>query len=373
MFSQLDGWDYLILASDKNSLTGGRVYSQPGLLAIPVNSHSSNGLRRIASWMIYAERAVLLGLRQGAVDVVYASSPHLLAGLAGWIIASVKRAPLVIEIRDLWPSVLVEMGQISENSLAYKALRLLEERLYKHAQAIVVLAPGARTGLLRRGIPAAKLHVIPNAADPEDFRPSEARSVLRRRYGFDRCTFLYAGAHGPANGLDLLLSAASDLREQAVDIVLVGGGVCKDALRAEVEKQQLRNVRFLDSVPKREVPDLLAAADVGLHVLADVPIFREAVSPNKVFDYMAAGLPIVTNSPGVVGDLVASANCGLISEPGGLECAISEMLNAGPDARRTLGASGRAWIAANQSRQAMVNRLGRTLTSVVAKPLKGSR
>ena len=317
-------------------------------------AYTSNGWRRILNWISYAMTAFWLGVRQRRVDVVYGSSPHLLAALAAWAISAVRRVPFVLEVRDLWPRVLVDMGQLSETSLVYRVLTRLELFLYARARRIVVMAEGARTDLVRRGVPAEKIVYIPNGADPEDFVPSASREVLREKYGFDKFTAIYTGAHGPANGLDLLLDAAHEVRDLPIDIVLVGGGVAKPALQRDAERRGLTNVRFLDPVPKEEIPDLLHAADLGLHVLADVELFRDGVSPNKVFDYMAAGLPVLTNCPGLVSDLVRNAACGVVTPPNGIAGGVRSWI---AETGTNQGDTGTIWIQEHQSRSAMARRL----------------
>lgn len=359
LFSRLEGWEHLIIASDLNPQTGRRVGDSEGFVTVPVVGYSSNGISRILNWASYAVTATLRGLRVGRVDVVYGSSPHLLAALAAWVLAVLKRAPFVLEVRDLWPKVLVDMNHMSESSPIYRALTVLEEFLYARARTIVIMAEGSRTELVARGVDPDKIVYIPNGADPEDFVPSAPREELRERYGFHRVTAVYAGAHGPANGLDLLLDGAESAPE--VDVVLVGGGVLKDSLRDEAQRRGLTNVRFLDPIPKSEVPDLLAAADIGVHVLADVPLFRSAVSPNKVFDYMAAGLPTLTNCPGLVSDLVREAGAGVAVEPTGLAAGLRSLGALAPGERDAMGAAGQTWIGKHQSRRAMAGRLSAAL------------
>lgn len=360
LFSKLDGWDYLIIASDLNPQTGKRIAAEPGFAVVHVPAYSTNGLRRVFNWAAYAWRAILLGLRQRDVDVVYGSSPHLLAALAAWVIATAKRVPFVMEVRDLWPQVLVDMGTLRTTSPVYRVLAALEGFLYRRAASIVVMAQGTQEVLIERGLARSKIVYIPNGADPEDFVRSSPREVLRERYGFAKCTAIYAGAHGPANGLHLLLDAAVELRSLDLEIVLVGGGVEKPRLVDQARERSLNNVRFMDPVPKAEIPDLLGAADVGLHVLADVELFQTAVSPNKLFDYMAAGLPTITNCPGLVAALVQSARCGVSCEPHGLAHALRHFL-MNKVQHESWGESGRRWIAENQSRRAMALRLGSVL------------
>lgn len=355
LFDRLVGWDHLIVASNLNPQTGKAVSDEIGFVTVPVVSYSSNGLFRILNWVSYGATASFKGLAAGPIDVAYGSSPHLLAGLAAWQLSVVKRAKFVLEVRDLWPRVLVDMGHLSADSLIYKSLTALEEFLYARADAIVVMAEGSRTELVSRGVPVDKIHYIPNGADTEDFVPSASREELREAYGFTRTTAVYAGAHGPANGLDLLLDAAEQTPE--VDIVLVGGGILKDQLREDKQKRNLTNVRFLEPIPKVEIPDLLAAADIGIHVLVDAELFRTAVSPNKVFDYMAAGLPTLTNCPGLVTDLVRQSGAGVAVQPRDLAVGIRKLADVSPTKRNSIGQAGKTWITENQSRTLMAMRI----------------
>ena len=365
LFSRLAGWQYRIVTADKNHLTGKTVEPEPGIRPVPTIKYTNNGLRRILNWTSYALGAVAVGLSQRRLSVVYASSPHLLAGLAGLVVAKVRRVPFILEIRDLWPHILVHMGQISEKSPVYRALTLLENLLYRHAARIVVMAPGTESELLGRGITAERIVYVPNGADPEDFIPSASREELREKYEFKRLTAVYAGAHGPANGLDLVLDAAAASIDLPLDVVLVGSGIDKEALVTHAEEMGLTNIRFMDPVSKTEIPDLLYAADFGLHVLADVELFRSAVSPNKLFDYMAAGIPILTNSPGLVGDWVENSGSGKAVQPTDLADGFAEFVGMGDEVRRQRGEAGRDWLVANQSRSAMAIRLDECLTSVV--------
>ncbi|MFI7551055.1 glycosyltransferase family 4 protein [Micromonospora sediminimaris] len=351
----------MVIAGRLNMATGQPQRAEPGFRPVAVTPYRGNGLGRVVNWASYAVTATAAGLRQPRPDLVYGSSPHLLAGVSGWIVATIRRAPFVLEIRDLWPQVLVDMGKLSESSLTYRVLERVELFLYRRARRVVIMAPGLRSMLESKGVEPERIAFIPNAADPADFVPSASRDELRRRYGFNRRTAVYAGAHGPANGLDLLLCAARAVPE--LDVVLVGSGVDKPRLQASA--QNIRNVRFLDPVPKTEMPDILHAADVGVHVLADVELFRAGVSPNKVFDYMAAGLPIITNSPGVVGDLVMGAGSGYVVAPGDLAHGLGQAAQASPAELAKVGAAGRRWIQQSQSRTAMSEALARLLASVV--------
>ncbi len=357
LFSRLTSWSHLIVVA--NTSAGQTQNDEPitGFAPVSAMSYTSNDLARVANWVSYGISSTSHFMKGHRPDVVYGSSPHLFAGLAAYALSRRWRVPFVLEIRDLWPQVLVDMGQLEETSPVYRALKGLEGFLYAKADVIVVLASGTADYLTARGIPGDKIVLIPNAADPEDFVVNTDRQELRVRYGFDRRTFVYAGAHGPANGLDLLLAAATDATGQDFDIVLVGEGVAKGDLMVQARQLGLGNVRFADPIPKSEIPELLAAADIGLHVLADVPLFRYGVSPNKVFDYMAAGLPVLTNTPGVVGDLVSSAGAGVVVSPSNLADGIREMTTQSSAELASMGSAGRKFMAEQHSRTEMAGRL----------------
>lgn len=366
LFSALDGWDHIIFAARTNYTTRRRQQDQDGFHFVPVTAYASNGISRILNWASYSVMATLAGLRllRRRPDVVYASSPHLLAGATGVLLSTAYRRPFILEVRDLWPKVLVDMGQLSPESRLHKVLAGLESALYRRADRIVVLTPGVVTELIDMGVDAGKIELIPNAADPAYFHIDEDRALVRERLAFDKVTVLYAGAHGPANGLDLALDAAVELRDLHVEIILVGDGISRDDLRERAAREGIDNVRFLEPVNKDAVPELLAGADIGLHCLADVPLFRYGVSPNKIFDYMASGLPVLTNTPGEVTDLVEGAAAGVAVQPNGIASGIRRMVEAGSDGRERWGASGKAWITANQTRTAMGHRLEKLLDSV---------
>lgn len=366
LFSRLKRWDATIIASNRNLFTRATVEAEaPMVRTVWTSRYASNGLARVMNWITYAATSVFAALPLRAT-VVYASSPHLLAGLAGWLVASVQRSVFVFEVRDLWPKVLIEMGSINERSILARVLRRLEEFLYRRARAIVVFSSGVECDLTYRGIEPHKVVVIPNGADPGAFEPPADHDQLRRRFGFRKFTIVYTGAHGPANGLEFVLEAATEIQKELdVEFVLLGDGVEKQKLIAEAARRKLMNVRFMDPIPKSEMPALLGAADAGLHVLADVPMFRYGVSPNKLYDYMAAGLPVITNTPGETAELVRRANAGIAVEPSGVAEGVREMLRVGEEQRLAWGTSAREFMQRHRSRAVLAAKLEALLDNLV--------
>lgn len=364
LFERLEDWETVILAGRRSLLDQSAVVDHGSLRTVPVTPYTGNGVSRVANWLSYTLMALLRGGVRRRLAVVYGSSPHLGAAAAGLIIARLHRAPFVLEVRDLWPRILLDAGMLTERSALYRALRRLELSLYRRADAIVVLAKGAGWELECDGVDLDKIHFLPNGADPSDFAVETDRAQLRQRHGLNGTVVVYAGAHGPANGLELVLDAAQALAGTNARFLLVGDGLAKADLMADARRRGLDNVEFRDPIPKQDIPDLLAAADIGLHCLADLPLFRHGVSPNKLYDYMAAGLPVVTNTPGEVAAMVDEAGAGEAVGPREIAAAVARMAGLEPEVLAKLGDNGRSWMTQHRSRTALADQLATLLDQV---------
>jgi glycosyltransferase involved in cell wall biosynthesis len=370
LFSRLDNWSSCILAADHafQGRQAVRVHEQ-SFQTVPTTPFSGNYATRVLNWASYACTAFAVGLlRKPRPDVVYGSSPHLLAALTAWALARLRRARFVLEIRDIWPLILVEMNLMSASSLVYRSLEGLERFLYRRADRIVILAEGTGTRLAECGVPASRITHIPNGAEPSDFVPSEDRYQARARLGLDGFVFVYAGAHGEANGLELLLKAAGEIRQELpeVSFLLLGDGPSKQELVDTTRRLGLKNVLFRDPVPKDSLANIFVACDAGIHVLADVPLFRYGVSPNKVHDYMAAGLPVLTNTPGEVARLVEDASAGVAVDASDLAAGVRRIVKADDQQRDEWSASGRAFMEEHRSRTVLAAELKRMLEGLLS-------
>jgi glycosyltransferase involved in cell wall biosynthesis len=263
-----------------------------------------------------AASTYLLGAPCPPGTVYVGSSPHLLAAFGTWAVARARRRPFVLEVRDLWPESYSAMTGKS-TGLYVRLLRWIADLLYRHAELIVVLAAANAAEVHARGVPSERICCIPNGVDLATFvadRLVEAPLSDRGRF-----TFVYAGAHGPANGLDTVVDACAELvrrGQNEIRVVLLGDGAAKDGLVRRATSLGLRNLVFRDAVPKQQVGPLLGTADAGLMVLAPAKLFAYGVSPNKLFDYLAAGLPVVTNVPGSLASIVLEADAGVACSAG---------------------------------------------------------
>jgi glycosyltransferase involved in cell wall biosynthesis len=314
--------------------------------------YDRNDAKRIANWLSFARSVVRTEWTSDPPDVVLGSSPQLFAALGAWRVAHRLRVPFVLEIRDLWPESLGVAGR--RRGPGYWGLWIVARFLYRVASRIVVLARGVEEYLKRLGVPPNRIVYVPNGADLSAF------SIPATRQG-DALRIVYAGAHGPANGLDVVLGAARLLHDdRQVRFVLVGDGPAKAALVQQAQHERLSNVEFLDPVPKARIPHLLASCDAGLMVLKDLPLFAFGVSPNKLFDYWSAGLPVVCNVPGEVAGWVREANGGVQAADAtaeSLAAAIRTLLAMTAERRTSLGAAGREWVRREHDRPVLAARL----------------
>ncbi len=366
MFGLLSSrWTATVIAGDRNLFDQSEVRSQGILQTVRVTPYTGNGVSRVVNWVSFALSGGIRALRDERPAVVYGSSPHMLSALAGWVIARLRRAGFVLEIRDLWPQILLDSGMMTESSFVYRCLKGLERFLYQRADAIIVLASGSIGPILAEGIDEAKIYFVPNGADPSDFAVEEEREALRSEFGFNRFTAVYAGAHGPANGLDLVLQAAIELEAEGLfQIVLFGDGVEKSELVERAKGLGLKSIEFRDPVPKEQIKRVLAAADVGLHSLADIDLFKHGVSPNKLYDYMAAGLPALTNTGGDVARMVETAGSGIAVDPAGIAEGMRTIAAMSEAERSELGHAGRSFMWDERSRAAMAGRVEQVLDRV---------
>ena len=236
-----------------------------------------------------------------------------------------------------------EMGVI-RNPFVLWAMSMLESAAYRAADACIALAPGIADGI-RAKVPSKRIVVIPNGSDlwikeGAEELDSELINTIQQLGHKLKCVF--TGAHGIANGLDAVVDAAAELerrRRNDIALLFIGDGMMKPSLVRRVQQESLKNCVFIDPIPKSELATLLTKVDVGLMILANVPAFYNGTSPNKFFDYLSAGLPIVTNYPGWLADLLEREHCGIVVAPGDPK-AFSDVLERLADSKTERDAMG---------------------------------
>lgn len=357
------GLDSPFIGGRRNGMTD-------GIRVIEFNlaySNSDGFLKRSALFAKFALRSTAVALTEH-YDVLFATSTPLTAGIPGIFARWLRGKPFVFEVRDLWPELPRAMGVI-RNPLLLAAMSILEWVSYRSAHRVIGLSPGIVDGIASKGVARERISLVPNGCDlgifsepVEPWRPREvdATDLLA----------VFAGTHGVANGLAAVLDAAAELRRRErrdIKLLLIGSGKLKGQLQARATRENLHNVIFHDAVSKRRLAGLMACTDIGLQVLANVPAFYYGTSPNKFFDYIAAGVPVLNNYPGWIAELIKQHSCGLAVQPDDA-AAFADALEWAADHRtelRGMGKRGRALAALTFERRTLADQWVAALEAAV--------
>ena len=368
-FLQARGHELVIVASDLNYQTGQRTVEHKGLFA----EQNFDGVRvlrsyiypalhrsyfwRIISFFSFMFSSAWTALQVRDVDLVMGTTPPIFQAVSAWFVAWMRRKPFLLEVRDLWPEFGVSMG-VLKNPVVIALARWLEKFLYARATHILVNSPAYREYMLAKGVPERKVTYIAYGTDVDMFNPNVDGSSIRAELGMqDKFVVLYAGALGQANDIDTILRAAQHLNgEDKIRFVLFGDGKERARLQVDAERMKLSNVVFAGVRPKKEMPGIVASADVCLAILQDIPMFRTTY-PNKVFDYMAAGRATVLVIDGVSRQLIESSNGGAFVQPGNDEQLAKTILELSKDPKRVqqMGQSAREYLVKHLDRRDKLN------------------
>ncbi len=333
-----------------------RVYVYPSL-------HKSF-FHRLINFFSFMFSSFWVGLGVKNVTTVWGTSPPIFQGWTAWLLARIKLVPFVFEVRDLWPEFAVAIG-VLKNTTLIRMSYWLESFLYRHADRIVVNSPGFIPFVQQRG--GKDILLIPNGVDPAMFDPNAKGNDFRGVHNLTNAFIvLYAGAHGISNDLDVILAAAEITRENKnIQYVFVGDGKEKPALQQITLNKGLKNVLFLPAVAKSGMEEVMAASDVCIAILKPLDLYKTTY-PNKVFDYMAAGRPIVLAIDGVIREVVESAHAGIFIPPGNsIEMAkVIVELYKDRDATRQMGLDGRKYVCEHFDRKQMANQFEKLFQSL---------
>jgi glycosyltransferase involved in cell wall biosynthesis len=351
-----EGHQVTVLTGQVSYLTGrgkgnGRLIQretdEAGVEILRVNTYQGwhrSFFHRILSFITFMLSSFIIGLKVKDVDLIWGTTPPLFQVITAWILARLKGAVFLVEVRDLWPYFAVAVGVLT-NPILIRFSEGLEEFLYRRADCVIVNSPGFMGHVRERG--AKNVHLIPNGVDVTMFDPMATGEQFREVHGLkDRFVVIYAGAHGMSNDLEIILRAAVSLREnEAIQFLLIGDGKEKHKLEALARDLLLEYVHFLPSVPKREMPEILASSQACIAILKPLEAFKMTY-PNKVFDYMAAGRPVILVIDGVVRQVVEEAEAGIFVQPGDSDQLAQAILKLAQDRilGRRMGLAGRRFV-----------------------------
>jgi glycosyltransferase involved in cell wall biosynthesis len=332
-------------------------------------------LSQLRSYLAFLPSVFRSGLRAGKVDVVFVTSPPLFPLIAAALLAKLRGAKLILDLRDLWPDEIIACGAGSEKSLPVRAMRLVESWGYRHADLITCTTPSFMETVRQRGADPERLMFLPNGADLDLFKPLPpdneiAQSACKSVDG--KFVVLYSGLLGIKHGLETLLGAASLLRfDPEIRFCFLGSGARGEALREEVKRRRLDNVVFLGERSVAEVPAVLARADVCVSALLPEPYLEKIISV-KLFEYMACEKPVIASQAGEGARRVEESGAGLVTPPGDAR-ALADAVRAlkdDPDRRRAMGDAGRRYVEAHYSRQTWAQRFVTAAERLIQAPAR---
>lgn len=276
-------------------------------------------LGKLVDHASYCASAVSQALRLERPDVVVATSPHLLCGLAGALYSRIRGRPLLIEVRDLWPDSVLPRG-----STSYRAFKLIERFIYREAATVSVLTPAFEEHVLREG--ARRAVTIVGGADTSRFRPGNALPGVREGLGLEgKFVIGYAGTLGTAHDIDFLIDVAARLSQTDLRFLLIGGGPFMERARASASSQCPGMISFLSTQPPERMPDWWRAMDAGLVLLRKTDAMRTVI-PSKIFECMATGLPTIFIGPRGAGSSIVEAHCaGIVLDDADPACVAQQL------------------------------------------------
>ena len=274
--------------------------------------------RKVISFLNFVRQAIKAAMKEKDVDLVFATSTPLTVGYIAMQLKKKKGWPYVFEVRDLWPEFPIQIGAI-KNKMAIKYLRRLERHIYERSEHIVALSPGMKEGVIKAGMPEEKVSMIPNMAKPDKFFPHEPNIEIAKQFGIELGKFnvIHFGSMGRANGLEYIIKTAKilyDKGNKAINFVFMGSGATEPKLKEMAEQYSLDNVMFISSQKMDVVAEVVNCCDASITTFLNLPVLKTN-SPNKLFDSLSAGKPIIVNSAGWTKDLVEKERCGFYVDP----------------------------------------------------------
>lgn len=316
--------------------------------------------KRLKNYLSFTFSSVFQGSKYiDNQDVVIVESPPLFLGWSGYRIAKKKKAKFVFNVSDLWPESAVKLGVLNNKLLIYMSTKL-EEFCYKKADAVTGQTVGIVNNIISRGFSKDKVHLITNGVNTEFFKPENRDIEYRKEIGLEgKFAVCYAGIHGIAQGLEVIIKAADIIKEEKqIQIVFIGEGPEKQKLINMTKEKKLNNITFLPLQPKKNMPRIIASMDATIIPLKKLDLFKGAL-PSKMFEALSSELPIILAAEGEAERLINTAHAGLVVEPENekeIAEAVLKLYN-NEELRKQLGKNGREYVSKNYSRDIIARKL----------------
>lgn len=305
----------VVVLAGKNSLDGGNERSWEAVYCPTIPLKKKTSFYRVANQLSYAFSSLIKSFSTGKIDVVITTSPPVLISMFGWLIAKLKRAKLIYDVRDIWPDVALEMGSFAEDSLYCMLFRYIANFMFKHADIVTTVSPG-KIKKIQDKLPEEqkdKVWLVENGLDENFVKQEEDLNVIDQYHLKEKFTCVYVGNIGLAQGLVHLLDLAESVDPEKYQFLLFGNGAEKQALELETKKRELSNVCFYGNVNSNAIYSILRNASMTYIPLVNANL-KDSI-PTKTYEAIGAGCPILMVAEGDATKIVEESHFGKILSP----------------------------------------------------------
>ncbi|MGW6384437.1 glycosyltransferase family 4 protein [Peribacillus butanolivorans] len=325
-------------------------------------SNKRSTINRLLNYFSLVLSSLFFLFKRRQIDIIITSSPPLFLGISGVIMSKIKKIPHVFDIRDIWPDVAVEIGEIKENSKIYKMMKKIEKFIYENSDILTVVTNGKRANLIKNGVSPNKIKLISNGFD-EEFLEIPINKEIADKYNLiGKFNLLYAGIIGIAQGIDIIIESAEKLKSNnEIQFVLVGNGVELERMKGLVKEKKLNNVIFTGEQPHVNIRSFLYYSSAAL-----VPLKSEALKdsvPTKLYEALGAGKPVILCASGDSVEVVNESNGGLIVKPGDIDSFVEsiEKLYKDTELYKACTINSKEYVIKNYSRKSIAKTLEKEL------------
>ncbi len=318
--------------------------------------NQKNNIKRMLFYLSFSASSFIAALFIKRHDMVFASSPPIFHVFTAMIVAVLKKSKFILDIRDIWPDSALVLKAVTNKKLLGWG-EFLERKLYNNATIIFTVSRGIKKTIEQRG-GAGKTIVAYNGTEEDMLNWQGDIAQFRKLYGWEnKIVVCYAGLMGLGQNLTDIVSEIAQVRESRIEFVFIGGGPGKDVFQNHVKEMKLNNIIFKELMSRSEVIPFIYASDIMIVILRELALFKSAI-PSKLFDYMAAGKPIITNVDGELREIVIDNNAGLyfsLNEKGSFSDAVQK-LKDNPELRNTMGSNGKRLVSEKFMRSKLTGR-----------------
>ncbi len=332
-------------------------------------TYKKNDLQRLLNQIIFSVEMYRVGRILEKPDIIMGVSPQLITALSALFLSIKLKKPFISDILDLWPESLIQLKPEMKHNPYTWFLYYLERLIYRKSKSIIVCVEKFKNHIVSKGIDEKKIHFISNCTYPNHFTPDKPVEYYKEKYKINRFTVAYTGAIGVANNPYLILDIAKRLENQPIDFLILGEGPLREEIEKKIENDNIKNVKIYKTIPKRNILNFLANVDLCLITVNKTELYKYGLSPNKLFDYMLAGKPILITAKPEYSEFVKDSGCGFYADPENLDEIVSKVMkvyNMPKNEREEMGKRGKDYILKFYSEQSLGDKLEEVINQTLS-------